>query len=329
MLFASAVPPEYRQSVFRAEIDLVYRRFLLVSSSVGVLVLLIVLLAPRREHVITDVSQVPDRFARLILEEPKPPAPRVAENRAKAAEPAPTKTPEKAQATPPVRERRSPVPQAAPDQGEAGRVKARKEVTRSIAGATASAEKALEGLSSSLGKTTATTTGAKRRRRRAVAGGRGTSDLAAVENLGGRGTAEVGRSGLGGSLLAVESVTTVTGGGEDSGSGSGEAEATGSGSGAYRSNASLLAVVRRYAPGIEFCYDNQLKRSPGLRGKLVAAITVAASGEVTGVHLVTDSLGSAALSQCVLAQIQEWKFPAIPEGSTTFQTPFVFTPPQG
>ena len=30
-----------------------------------------------------------------------------------------------------------------------------------------------------------------------------------------------------------------------------------------------------------FCYDNELKKAPGLGGKLVVSITVAASGRVT------------------------------------------------
>jgi len=330
VILAPAVPPEYRQSLFGAEIDPLYRRFLLVSSVVGVLVLLIVLLAPRREQAIPDVTQVPERFARLILDEPEPPAPPQTASRAETPEPEATPAPTPVEAPPPVRTRSDPRPQASPDQGEAGRVLAQKEVTRSVAGAAASAEKALEGLSSSLGKTTASSGGAKRRRRREVGNGRGASELAAVGNAGGSGTIDVGGSGLTGTLLSIESVTGVSGAGGEEGSRGASAEGGSTAvSSSHRSTQSLNAVVRRYAPGIEFCYDNELKGSPGLRGKLVATITVAASGDVTAVRLVTDTVGSAALSQCVLAQIREWKFPAVPSGATTFQTPFVFTPPQG
>jgi len=330
VILAPAVPPEYRQSLFGAEVDPVYRRFLLVSSLAGLFVLLIVLLAPRRELTIPDVTQVPERFARLILEEPEPPAPPETARRAETPEPEAEPAPTPVEAPPPVRKRSDPRPQATPDRGEAGRVLARNEVTRSVAGAAASAEKALQGLSSSLGKTTASSDGAKRRRRRDVGSGRGASELAAVGTAGGSGTADVRGSGLTGTLLSVESVTSVSGTGGEEGSRDGSAEAgSAAGPSSHRSTQSLNAVVRRYAPGIEFCYDNELKGSPGLRGKLVATITVAASGEVTAVRLVTDTVGSAALSQCVLAQIREWTFPAVPSGVTTFQTPFVFTPPQG
>ena len=102
---------------------------------------------------------------------------------------------------------------------------------------------------------------------------------------------------------------------------------SGAGPGVYRSNASLLAVIQRYAAGIQYCYGNELKRTPTMRGKLVVAITVAASGEVTDAAVVQNTTGSQALSQCALSQIRDWRFPAIATGATTFQAPFVFTPP--
>lgn len=95
----------------------------------------------------------------------------------------------------------------------------------------------------------------------------------------------------------------------------------------YRSNASLLAVIQRYAAGIQYCYGNELKRDPSMRGKLVVALTVAASGEVTEATVVQNTTGSQRLSTCALSQIRDWRFPAISTGTTTFQAPFVFTPP--
>jgi len=102
---------------------------------------------------------------------------------------------------------------------------------------------------------------------------------------------------------------------------------SGAGPGVYRSNASLLAVIQRYAAGIQFCYGNELKRDPSLRGKLVVAITVSASGEVTEANVVQNTTGSQRLASCALSQIRDWRFPAVPVGATTFQAPFVFTPP--
>jgi TonB family protein len=121
------------------------------------------------------------------------------------------------------------------------------------------------------------------------------------------------------------------GGGSGGGVGTGQGPGGGGGGsapGVYRSNASLLAVVQRYAAGIQYCYANELKRDPTLSGKLVVAISVAASGEVVEAGVVRNTIGSARLSDCALSQIRNWRFPAVPEGVTTFQVPFVFTPPE-
>jgi TonB family protein len=123
-------------------------------------------------------------------------------------------------------------------------------------------------------------------------------------------------------------------GGESGGAGAGGSPGgrrrggVGAAGGSGRTDASLLAVVERYAAGIRFCYDNEVKKDTTLRGKLVVAITVAASGEVTDARVVEDTVGSAALSACVLGKIRSWTFPEVPAGTTTFQAPFVFTPPR-
>ena len=117
--------------------------------------------------------------------------------------------------------------------------------------------------------------------------------------------------------------TAISGGGLTGGS----AGNNSGGGGELRSSESLLTVVRRYAPGIQFCYENELKKSPGLGGKMVVSLTVEPDGTVSSVILVEDSLRSAAVSDCVTAQMRGWKFPAIETGMVTFKTPFVFTPP--
>ena len=55
---------------------------------------------------------------------------------------------------------------------------------------------------------------------------------------------------------------------------------------------------------------------------------MAASGAVSDARVVSNTVGSSSLSQCALAQIREWQFPAVPSGTTVFRAPFVFTPPK-
>lgn len=118
------------------------------------------------------------------------------------------------------------------------------------------------------------------------------------------------------------------GGGVGGGSGIGSGGGGGFGPGVYRSNASLLAVIQKYAAGIHYCYANELKKDEHLSGKIVVTITVTASGQVTEATVIENTVGSQRLASCTLSQIREWRFPAIREGVTTFQAPFVFTPPR-
>ena len=86
-------------------------------------------------------------------------------------------------------------------------------------------------------------------------------------------------------------------------------------------------MIQRYSAGIQYCYGNELKRDPTLRGKLIVSLTVDAAGTVVDADVVQNTVGTSKLSSCALGQIREWRFPAIPSGVTTFQVPFVFTPP--
>ena len=59
--------------------DALYRRCLTVCGVLGALFALAALLIPIQKRVIERVDQLPPRFARLVLEPPKPAAPGVAE----------------------------------------------------------------------------------------------------------------------------------------------------------------------------------------------------------------------------------------------------------
>jgi hypothetical protein len=167
--------------------------------------------------------------------------------------------------------------QASPDlprassetKGEAGRQRAQQEVAQTLAGTAASVGSVLQDLSSSLAQ--GSTTGARRagggRRERGVRSGRGAGDLAAaLDGAGGSGASgDLQGSGIAGSLVEMATVTDVRGGSGGSGTGTGgpggtSAEAGGTSS-PYRSDASLLAVVRKYAPAIQYCSNSRKTRA--------------------------------------------------------------------
>lgn len=345
----------YRISVW-GEPDPRWRRCTAFAAVLGVLTIVAVWVVPRRTVEITNIDQVPERLAKLILEEPAPPkaapqaapkpkadvrieappAPKPVEAPEPAAKPKPTPVEEVAQTT-----RRATAPvKVAQDHGQAGREQARRQVREQLASVETQVSAVLADVTSSLAATSkssgapAQSESARRRRTRA---GREASQLAsaapAMPSSGPAGSS----SRIEGTSIAIESIGFGAVGGETGGGAvGGRPGGTGSGAGAgaaversqVRSDAQLLAVVRKYAPGIQFCYDNELKNVPGLAGKLLVNITVTASGQVTDAKIVQDSVRSPGLAQCALAKIEAWKFPQVEEGAVTFQVPFVFTPPQ-
>jgi len=331
----------YQQPLW-GTLDRVSRNCLIAAAVIGVVVLTTALLVPRPEPRSMSIDEMPERFAQLILERPEPKpiavtpqsqatyeAPRTPKE--KVVDPAP----EVAKVTPKERiVQRKKRPQVAEDKGKQGREQARTEVVQNLQEVSGSLDKVLGALSEALpssGSTDRPAAKSRKRVRRGVRTGRATTQLAAVNNIvNDLAVGDVSSSGVASEGISIVSVTdlTVTGGSGDAETSSGLAGNSAAGGGNIRSSKSLLAVVKRYAPGIQFCYENGLKKTPALRGKMVVSLTVEANGSVSNVVLVENSLGSGSVESCVLAQMQGWKFPAIAEGVVTFRTPFVFTPPE-
>ena len=348
----NSVDRVYHQPIW-GRTDPVLRHSLVGASAVGFVLLVAILLAPALPPQPVTFDQVPDRIARLILEKPRPAAPARVEPAhlpearpvadpvvAKAPVPAPSPAP-KADTQRPAPQRRAEPAPLAPDQGVRGREQAKTEVAANLKQVSGSLDKALGDLAQALPKAgTGPAAPAGRGpggRSRQVRAARSGDQVGGVEGRTQLAAVDVGGSGLGGGSVSIAGLTDLEGGGGPGGTGSGGngpgGTVNGSGSGAGngsegRSNASLLAVVRRYAAGIQFCYENELKRNPGLRGKLVFSLTVNAAGRVTEVVVVEDALGAGPVSTCALAQIRDWVFPPVEGGLTTFRAPFVFTPPQ-
>jgi outer membrane biosynthesis protein TonB len=324
----SAIAQRYQQSIWGG-MDRALRNCFIGSAILGVAVLIAVFVVPVPIPEPASVNDIPERIARLILEQGKPAAPAV-----RLPEPAVMETPPEpvSQVKPPPR-RRTSKPKVSQDKGFQGRQKAQKEVTQNLAQVTGSLDQVLDNLSKSLpasDKSASDTGKRKPRRRRGVRSGRSSQQISSVQDVAGVASPDLSRSAIQSEGISIDAISDLTI--QDavgdvpaarSGDGRGGAQAS-----PYRSNESLLAVVRRYAPGIQFCYDNELKKNPNLRGKLVVSITVLASGKVSEALVVEDSLGSPGVTNCVLSQIRGWQLPAISHGVTRFKTPFVFTPPK-
>jgi hypothetical protein len=100
--------------------------------------------------------------------------------------------------------------------------------------------------------------------------------------------------------------------------------------GAGRDVSDLGTFVRSREAQLRFCYQEQgLKVNPDLAGTVTVAITIAASGNVTGARVTNRTWsgpGSSAAESCMLSRIRGWSFPrAADAGAGTYSFPFNFT----
>jgi len=123
------------------------------------------------------------------------------------------------------------------------------------------------------------------------------------------------------------------GGGEGAGGGGtgrGGFSVSGAGSGGTgRSYSSIWNHTQRYLAGLRWAYNNELRRSPGLRGVLVVRYEILADGGVGQVTLVSSGLRHPGLEQEVIRQIRGWHYPPESAGSVVVTWPFSFLPPSG
>lgn len=88
----------------------------------------------------------------------------------------------------------------------------------------------------------------------------------------------------------------------------------------------LAAFVRARMGLIKACYENALKRNPGLKGKLSIRFTILETGGVSDVQAAVNSLGSPEVAACIVNTMRTWRTQFKPSGPVTVEYPFVFAP---
>jgi outer membrane biosynthesis protein TonB len=83
--------------------------------------------------------------------------------------------------------------------------------------------------------------------------------------------------------------------------------------------------VRSRASSIRACYETQLLSRSDLSGKLTVQWTIGSDGGVREAHTTTDSVGSPAVTDCVLRAMRRLHFQAPEAGICVVSWPFAFT----
>ena len=86
----------------------------------------------------------------------------------------------------------------------------------------------------------------------------------------------------------------------------------------------VLKVINQHMGEIQGCYEQELLTNAGLAGKVTLEWTITRSGTVSGARQKSSTLGSAKVSNCILAIIRRLKFPKPKGGSVSIAYPFIF-----
>lgn len=95
---------------------------------------------------------------------------------------------------------------------------------------------------------------------------------------------------------------------------------------AGRSQEDIQIVFDRNKGAIFNIYNRALRKDPSLTGKVVFRLTIAPSGKVTGISVVSSELGNPALEKKLLSRIKLINFGAKPVDAVTLTYPIDFLP---
>jgi outer membrane biosynthesis protein TonB len=86
------------------------------------------------------------------------------------------------------------------------------------------------------------------------------------------------------------------------------------------------AVIRQNMNQIRYCYQRELTKNPGLKGKIIVKFTIAADGSVSKAGIKTSSMGNAAVESCIAGRFKRFKFPQPKGGGVVIVSyPFIFS----
>ena len=86
--------------------------------------------------------------------------------------------------------------------------------------------------------------------------------------------------------------------------------------------------VRGREPELRFCYEESLRRNPGLAGSVTVAITLSATGSITAADVTRrtwSGTGAAEAESCMVRMIRAWRPSDLDRAAGTYSFPFSFT----
>lgn len=86
------------------------------------------------------------------------------------------------------------------------------------------------------------------------------------------------------------------------------------------------AVIKRNMSQIRYCYQRELTKNPGLKGKIIVKFVIAADGSVSKSSIKSSSMGSESVESCIAGRFRRFKFPEPKGGGIVIVSyPFIFS----
>jgi TonB family protein len=133
-------------------------------------------------------------------------------------------------------------------------------------------------------------------------------------------------SGFGGGSTGLKGVATARVSSGVDAAPAAEAQRSGKSSKAARTREEVELVFDRNKSAIYAIYSRALRDSPALQGKVVLEVTIAPSGDVTDVRIVSSELGDPELERKLVARVRMFKFEARDVAPMTTTKPIDFFP---
>lgn len=252
------------------------------------------------------VEEVPERFARLLIEKPKPPPPPVVKPKPQEVVKQPEKVVTKPTPEPVVQQRQ---------------VQAREKAAK--AGLLPFAEQLADLRDSS---SISNVTGDKQLYQAAGAAARTERSVIAAragKGSGGISTAAMSRNTGGGSLQGRDTTRVAS---PVAGMGEGGPRVVKGGGAPSRSREEIELVFEKNKGAIFALYNRALRKDPGLQGKLVLKLTIASNGTVTDCEVVSSELGDAGLERKLVQRVKMFRFKDKDVATVTTTKPIDFFP---
>lgn len=89
----------------------------------------------------------------------------------------------------------------------------------------------------------------------------------------------------------------------------------------------IQATIAKYLSQVRACYEEGLRRAPGIAGQVTLYFQIGASGAVDIARVQQSTLGDAPVENCIVVRAQTWKFPQ-PVGGVAVKVnyPFLLKP---